>query len=126
MQVAPDDSGVGFVSFERELTKKPLNLIHTRSCFRSNDELLDRLKKVRPATGQPLVAGGRHPGFGFHAQAVGDSIDVVEVANHLRGEAHLFVAKSVLPQSLNIVPGNVAGNVRQQNGVIAKGAVGIG
>lgn len=50
----------------------------------------------------PVVRGDRHPIFCVNTKPIGDSVDVVEVANHLNGDGNFFVSKARLMQSINV------------------------
>lgn len=52
--------------------------------------------------GKPLVARERHPVFGIDSEAVGDAVDVIEVADHLGGDGDLVVVETVCVQSLDV------------------------
>jgi hypothetical protein len=63
--------------------------------------LKDLLVVVSFAT-VPFVARQRHPFVGIDTQSIRDAVDVVEVADHLRGDGDLVVVESVGMQSFHV------------------------
>lgn len=55
---------------------------------------------------QPFVFIGRHPVFQIDMKTLGDSIDIVEIADHLDGDGQLMVIKTMLLERLDILSGH--------------------
>jgi hypothetical protein len=81
---------------------------------------------VRCFVSKPLVARQSHPVFGIDSQTVGDAIDVVEVADHLRGDRDLVVVEAVRTQSFDVGLLHRSWVQSQLNGEVAKLAIRLG
>ena len=66
----------------------------------------------------PIVDGLGHPCFGCDTESVGDSVDVIEIANDLDGDAELFVCPAELFQFRQVLFTDFAGLQSQSDGVI--------
>jgi len=78
---------------------------------------------MTPLVAPPLFGGNVHPRFVIDAQALGDTRDVIEIADDLSGDGDLFVRKPALSQSLDIALVHGSRREREFNGVVAQRAV---
>ena len=76
--------------------------------------------------GKPLVAWESHPVFRIDSQSVSDSVDVVEVADHLRGDCDLVVVEALRAQIVDIGFLYRPGAESQFDGEVAKLSIRLG
>lgn len=74
---------------------------------------------------KPLVARQCHPVFRIDSQTVGDTVDVVEVADDLRCDGDLVVVESVLAERGNVRFFHFAWPERQLDGEITQRTIGV-
>ena len=67
-----------------------------------------------------------HAVFEVDAQAVDDTVDVVEIRDHLGGIVDGLVGQVQLPQTINISLGHCGRCLRQLDGMIAQGPIDLG
>ena len=77
----------------------------------------ERSQIFRSACLFPLLFGRSvHPRFGIDSQSIGDAVDVVEVADHLRRHRDLFVVDPGVAQSIQVSRRHGGRFERQQDG----------
>jgi len=75
---------------------------------------------------KPLVAWESHPVFRIDSQSVSDSVDVVEVADHLCGDGDLVVVEALRAQIVDIGFLYRPGAESQFDGEVAKLSIRLG
>jgi hypothetical protein len=75
---------------------------------------------------EPLVAWESHPVFRIDSQSVSDSVDVVEVADHLCGDGDLVVVEALRAQIVDIGFLYRPGAESQFDGEVAKLSIRLG
>lgn len=68
----------------------------------------------------PLLVVHRHPFFQANIQAIGDSIDIVEIADGLRGNGDLMVVKAVRLKRFDVTCVNLTGGECQLDRIKAE------
>ena len=74
---------------------------------------------------QAPVLTGSHTGFEVHAQTLGDSVDIIEVRNHLSGIADGLIRKVQLAEFVDVVLRHVRRGARELRRVIAERTIRI-
>ena len=72
---------------------------------------------------KPCVSGQCHPVFRINSETVGDAVDVVEIADHLRGDRNLVVVEAMSMQCVNVGFLHLSRTQRQPDGEVTQGEV---
>ena len=84
------------------------------------------MQVIAPAAAVPFLARGGHPRLVIDAEPVADSVDVIEVRDHLSCDGDRLVIEALAAEALNIGRDDASRDERQLDGVVAQGAVRFG